>query len=142
MSATRTVVPTGTRVEGRVQCAGDLLVEGTCVGDLQVDGELMVAVDGVCEAQVRAGSARVFGQVLGNLTCGHSIVVASGARVVGDVRAPDVSVDDGAEIDGTIDLLAPAPEAHDTVRTPVRLRGPSLARPHPPTPSTSRTIRT
>lgn len=139
MSATRTVVPTGTRVEGRVECAGDLVVEGTCIGSLEVGGTLIVAAGAVCQARVHANAAQVLGELLGDLACNHSISVASGARVVGDLRAPDVSVDGNAEVDGTIDLLAPAPAPHAIVRAPVEVRGPSLRRPRPPARSSSPT---
>lgn len=100
---------------------------------------LTVAASGVCQAQIRADAAQIHGEVLGDLACNRSISVTSAARIVGDLRAPDVSVEGGAEVDGTIDLLAPAPQQAPTLRVAVAVRGPSLQRPRPPARASSRT---
>jgi cytoskeletal protein CcmA (bactofilin family) len=126
------VVPPGTRVEGLIDCPGDLVIEGECVGQLEVRGTLTVAAGAVCRAGVRARSAQIYGDVIGNILATDWVTVAAAARVVGDIRASDVSVDPAAEIDGTIDLLPPDPDSVELVRATVQERGPALRRPVPP----------
>lgn len=132
MPATTTVIPPGTRIEGRVECSGDLVVEGRCDGELRVTGEVTVAAGAVCSSSIRASAAVVLGDVIGNVVCSDRVVVQAGARVVGDIRSPDVSIDADAEVDGTVDVLPPAPEEVAVARTRGRPRGGALTRPVPP----------
>ncbi len=126
------MIPPHTRVEGRIETPGDLLVEGRCGGELHIGGTLTVAADATCKATAKAHRARIYGEMIGNIVCGHSIEIAAGARVVGDLRAPDISIDSRSEVDGKVDLLAPAPEEASIERVPMRARGPAPGRPSPP----------
>ncbi|HTE51149.1 MAG TPA: polymer-forming cytoskeletal protein [Kofleriaceae bacterium] len=130
------VIPRGTRVDGLIETTGDLTVEGRADGRIQVGGTLTVAAGATCRASVRARAARVAGEVIGDLVCSSSISVAAGGRVVGDMRAPEIEVDAAAEVDGRVDLLAPAPAAAAVRRVQVTTRGPGLRRPMPPQPVT------
>ena len=127
-----TVIPTETSIDGNLETRGDLTVEGRCRGELTVGGLLVVAAGASCRAIVKARSAEIFGEVIGDMVCTEVIMVASGGRVVGDLRAPDIAVEAGAEVDGKIDLLPPAPDTLPTRRVAARARGPELRRPSPP----------
>jgi cytoskeletal protein CcmA (bactofilin family) len=97
-----------------------------------VGGTLRVVAKATCKANVHARVAEIYGEVIGDVTCTQSIAVASGARIVGNLRAPEVSVDAGCEVDGKIDLLEPAPDQAAIRRLPVRTRGAVPRRPKPP----------
>jgi cytoskeletal protein CcmA (bactofilin family) len=127
-----TVIPSHTRVDGRIETPADLTVEGRCDGQLEIGGTLRVVPNATCKAAIQARVADIRGEVIGDVVCTEAISVARGARVVGNLRAPDVSVDSGCEVDGKIDLLAPAPEEAPIRRVPVRTRGSALRRPQPP----------
>jgi cytoskeletal protein CcmA (bactofilin family) len=128
-----TVIPAQTRIEGCVETSGDLTVEGRCDGELAVAGTARIMASATCRAAIRARIAEIHGEVIGEVVCTESIVVAAGARVVGDLRAPDVSVDASAEVDGKVDLLAPAPRSSPLRRASVAARG-RVRRPAPPAP--------
>lgn len=130
------VIPRGTRVDGLIETAGDLTVEGQVDGRIQVGGTLTVAPGATCRATVRARAARVDGEIIGDVTCSAHIAVAAGGRVVGDLRAPEIEVDAAAEVDGRVDLLAPAPSAPAVKRVALAVRGPGVRRPLPPQPVT------
>lgn len=91
-----------------------------------------MAAKATCKASVQARVAEIYGEVIGDVVCTQAIAVASGARIVGNLRAPEVSVDSGCEVDGKIDLLAPAPGQAAIRRVPVRTRGTAPRRPKPP----------
>jgi cytoskeletal protein CcmA (bactofilin family) len=126
------VIPPHTRVDGRIETPADLTVEGRCDGHLEVGGTLRVVAKATCMAAVHARFAEIHGEVIGDVVCSQAITVAAGARVVGNLRAPEVSVDAGCEVDGKIDLLPPAPDDAPIRRVPVRTRGSGLRRPLPP----------
>jgi cytoskeletal protein CcmA (bactofilin family) len=130
------VIPRGTRVDGLIETPHDLTVEGRVDGRIQVGGTLTVASGATCRASVRARSAHVSGEVIGDLVCSASISVGPGGRVVGDLRAPEIEVDAAGEVDGRVDLLAPAPASAPVRRVHVSARGPGVRRPSPPQPVT------
>jgi len=126
------VIPAHTRFDGRIETPADLTVEGRCDGRVDVGGTVRVAAKATCKASVQARIAEIYGEVIGDVVCTESILVASGARVVGNLRAPEVSVHSGCEVDGKIDLLEPAPGQASIRRVPVRTRGAVPRRPKPP----------
>ena len=136
MTGQLAVIPRGTRVDGLIETPDDLTVEGRVDGRIQVGGTLTVAPGATCRANVRARTARVEGEVIGDLVCSAAIAVAAGGRVVGSLRAPEIDVDAAAEVDGQVDLLAPAPASVPVRRMRVGARGPGVRRPSPPLPVT------
>lgn len=132
MVLTPTHIPAHARIEGLVQTPADLEVEGQLDGRIHIGGALTVSVNATCRADVRARSARVLGVIIGNIVCSESIEVGAGAKVVGDIRAPDIAIDSAAEIDGRVDLLAPEPDSAGLARASLEQRGPPILRPIPP----------
>lgn len=124
-----THIPSHTRVEGRIETSADLEIEGRCDGEIAVAGTIVVRPDAVCKAHVRARSATIQGEIIGDVVCTESIVLAAGARVAGDLRAPDVSIDPAATLDGKVDLFAPDPQEAGVSRVSAQTRGPKLKRP-------------
>jgi cytoskeletal protein CcmA (bactofilin family) len=131
-----TLIPRGTRVDGLVETAHDLTVEGRLDGRIEIGGVLIVAAGATCRASVRARTARIAGEVMGDVVCSAAIEVLPGGRVVGDLRAPEVEVDAAAFVDGRVDLLPPQPEPAAIQRSRVSARGPGVNRPSPPPPVT------
>lgn len=132
MSSQSTLLPAHTRLDGLIETAGDLIVEGHIDGAIEVGGTVTVTVQAVCRAVIRAAAADIRGNVIGDVICSESIAVAAGARVVGDLRAPAISVDADAEVDGRVDLLSPAPEEAGIARARIVTRGPAPRRPSVP----------
>lgn len=131
-----TLIPRGTRVDGLVETAHDLTVEGRLDGRIEIGGVLVVAAGATCRASVRARAARIAGEVMGDVVCSSGIEVVAGGRVVGDLRAPEIEVDAEAFVDGRVDLLPPQPEPAAVQRARVNARGPGVSRPSPPPPVT------
>ena len=106
-------------MDGRIETSGDLTIEGRCDGAVNVEGTLVVASGAICRATIRAQSAQIYGEIIGDVVCTTSIAIGQKARIVGNVRAPDVEVDATAQVEGKVDLLAPAPEDLPIRRIPL-----------------------
>ena len=126
------LIPEGTNVEGTVETPGDLRIEGTCDGSIDIGGEFVVGKGSTCRVEVRARRATVYGRLIGSIICSERITLEAGARVVGDLRAPDISVDSLAKVDGRVDLLPPEPENAPVQRVQIDVRGLPVPRPLPP----------
>lgn len=98
-------IPQHTVVSGDVSCDGDLSVLGTVAGMVVVrEGELVVETTGRVRADLRAPRVVVRGQVRGAVAATERIAVVSGARIEGSLSAPVIVIEDGARVDGDIDM--------------------------------------
>jgi cytoskeletal protein CcmA (bactofilin family) len=103
-----TLVAPATHIHGRVTGHEDIRVQGTIEGGVRLDAALYVEPEGVLLAEVYARDVVVSGTIVGNVTAEHAIVLAATARVIGDLRAPRVSVAPGASFRGAVATEAPA----------------------------------
>lgn len=103
-----TLVAAATHIHGRLTGQEDIRVQGTIEGFVRLDAALYVEPEGVLLAEVYARDVVVSGTIVGNVTADHAIVLAATARVVGDLRAPRVSVAPGASFRGAVATEAPA----------------------------------
>ena len=97
-----TVIGRGVRVRGRVTGDADLTIEGHVEGEVDVTGEVTVETGGLLGASVSARVIVVRGAVRGDLTAGEAVRLEDGARVVGDLRAPRISIAKGALVRGLV----------------------------------------
>jgi cytoskeletal protein CcmA (bactofilin family) len=102
MAANVTVIGRTTRVRGRVTGSVDLEVQGFVEGEIAVAGDVTVDSQGIVGAGVRGRRLIVRGAVKGDLVGDESILLESGARVVGDVRAPRIAIAPGALVRGYV----------------------------------------
>ena len=75
-------------------------IDGTVVGDIDIDGVLIISETGYVDGNINAGFVRVAGRVTGNVYCRNALHLASTADVMGDVRATSLIIDDGAVLLG------------------------------------------
>jgi cytoskeletal protein CcmA (bactofilin family) len=102
MAANLTVIGRTTRVRGRVTGSVDLEVQGFVEGEITVGGDVTVDSQGIVGAGIRGRRLIVRGAVKGDLVGDESILLESGARVLGDVRAPRVAIASGALVRGYV----------------------------------------
>ncbi len=90
----------GATVRGRLAGKGALLVHGTLRGEVDLDGELVVAAGGrLTEGRVRAGRLRVEGRAEGTFRVLGPLEIVSGGEVLGEVEAARLD----ASPDGLLD---------------------------------------
>jgi cytoskeletal protein CcmA (bactofilin family) len=97
------------KLVGDVEGEGDLAVLGTIEGDVRIDGALVVELSGVLKGQVQARSLVVRGVLVGDGSAADTVRVEPGGRMVGDARAPRVSIIDGALFRGRVEMTGDAP---------------------------------
>lgn len=109
-----TVIGRTTFVRGRVNGTGDLEIAGRVEGDVTVTGEVTVEATGLVSANVSARRIVVRGAVKGDLVADEALLLESGARVVGDLRAPRIGIAAGGLVRGNVQTGAagaPRPRA-------------------------------
>jgi cytoskeletal protein CcmA (bactofilin family) len=103
------VVGRGISVQGTVQDAERLVVEGT-VEATMINGltELSIALGGIFKGEVEVDEAEVAGTIDGTLTARQSLIIRASGRVLGTARCRRLQVEDGGQITGRIEMLGNA----------------------------------
>ena len=92
-------------IKGTLTGNEDLTIEGMVDGKILVkDHSLTIGANGRIAAEVHAKTVVVVGQVVGNITADDKVEIAPSGSVEGDIRAPRVSIADGAKFKGSIDM--------------------------------------
>jgi cytoskeletal protein CcmA (bactofilin family) len=93
--------------KGELSGKEDLEVNGTVEGDLKLpENTLTIGETGHLKASVTAKSILVVGRVTGNVAATERIEIEASGIVEGDIRAPRLLVQEGAVIDGTIEMTS------------------------------------
>ena len=102
------VVGRGISVQGTVQDAERLVVEGTVEATMINANELSIAPGGIFKGEVEVDDAEVAGTIDGTLVARATLVVRNTGRVLGTARCRRLQVEDGGQITGRIEMLSEA----------------------------------
>jgi cytoskeletal protein CcmA (bactofilin family) len=99
-----TVIGAGITIEGEVTTDEDVVVSGTLRGKLTAKDAVTIEHGATVEADVAGGSLVVAGSLTGNVTAAERVDLQQGARVIGNVKAARVTIADGAQFKGNVDM--------------------------------------
>ncbi|MBU6498969.1 MAG: polymer-forming cytoskeletal protein [Rhodospirillales bacterium] len=99
------VVGRGISVQGVVQDAERLVVEGTVESTMIHAAELIVAQGGVFRGEVEVEDSEVAGTIDGTLTARGNLIVRATGKVLGTARCRRLQVEDGGQITGRIEMI-------------------------------------
>ena len=91
-------------VRGRLISHEDLVVHGRIEASVRSSRDLRLEQSGVILADIEVRSATINGIVVGSIRATDRVELTAGARVVGDIDAPMLVVQDGAKFRGEIDM--------------------------------------
>lgn len=90
--------------KGDLSAEEDLLIQGRVEGSVSHTQRLTVGPQGTVKANIRAQLIIVEGTVEGDLLAERSVFVKESAKVCGNIVAPTVSISEGANFSGSIDM--------------------------------------
>jgi cytoskeletal protein CcmA (bactofilin family) len=95
-------------IKGEITGQEDLLIDGQIHGKICIEtGRVVVSPKGRVVAEIEAQEIMVNGQVDGSLCGRERVRIGESGRVTGDVQALRISVEEGAEIHGNVDVRRP-----------------------------------
>lgn len=100
------VVGRGISVQGTVQDAERLVVEGIVEATMIHAAELNIAPGGVFKGEAEVDEAEIAGTIDGTLTARGSLMVRGTGRVLGTARCRRLQVEDGGQITGRMEMIA------------------------------------
>jgi cytoskeletal protein CcmA (bactofilin family) len=108
------VVGRGISVQGTVQDAERLVVEGTVEASMIHATELAISPGGVFKGEVEVEDAEIAGTIDGTLTVRGSLIVRATGKVHGTARCRRLQVEDGGQISGQMEMLTDQPRPEPT----------------------------
>ena len=92
-------------IRGEITGREDLYVDGEIEGKVHLeDAKIVVGPNGRVTADVEAREILVLGKVKGNLHGRDSVTIGRTGHVIGDVVTRYISVEDGAQVQGSLDV--------------------------------------
>ena len=105
------MIGSGISIAGDVSADSNLKVEGLIEGrSVQSSHDVEVAESGKVIANIDARVVRIGGEVTGDVSGAEKVIIVKSGRVLGNIVAPRVQLEDGALFRGSIDMN-PAPVA-------------------------------
>lgn len=102
----RTILGPSVTLRGELASDEDLVIEGKFDGSLHLsDHCLTVGPQGEVKADIQASRAVVQGAVTGNINARERIEIRKTGRVMGDLMAPGIAIEDGAYFKGSIEIV-------------------------------------
>lgn len=93
-------------IKGEVSGSEDLTVEGRVEGRIDLkDHNLTIGQNGKVTADIHAKNITIVGEVTGNVMADERVDLTDTGKLIGDIRAPRISVHDGAKFKGSVDMV-------------------------------------
>jgi cytoskeletal protein CcmA (bactofilin family) len=102
------VVGRGISLQGMVQDAERLVVEGQVEASMIHAHELSVSPGGIFKGEIEVEDAEVAGTIDGTVTARGNLIVRNTGVVLGTARCRRLQVEDGGQITGRIEMLTEA----------------------------------
>lgn len=105
-----TIIARGVRIEGDFFAEGDIIIEGEVRGTISTQGDLRIGQEARVEADIKAENAVIAGDVRGNMRIESKLDLLASSHVSGDVSVTVLSVEAGAQVNGTMHMGEEAPK--------------------------------
>lgn len=98
------IIGPGMSVVGDCTTDGTIRIEGRVEGSVRAGKAVVVGKDGVVEGDVSTQDAVISGKVRGSLVAASRLEVQAQAQIDGDVRAKRMQLEEGAVLNGTLQM--------------------------------------
>ena len=96
----RAYLDRGSKISGKISFEGPARIDGEVDGEINAKDSLLIGESAVVTAQVRAASVSIAGKVSGDIIATQRIEIRPSAKVSGNITAPVLSVQEGAQFEG------------------------------------------
>jgi cytoskeletal protein CcmA (bactofilin family) len=106
---TTSVIGEGSVFDGTMEITGNLRVDGTFKGNLDISEGLVVGKKGTVEADVKTRSAVIAGSIRGNLNAADKITLQSGSHLEGEMVTSKLVIEEGVSFQGSCNTSTNSP---------------------------------
>jgi len=99
------LVGLGTEINGDIKSTGDLRIDGTLIGNLNVKGKVVVGETGKIKGELLCRNSDISGVVEGKITVDELLSLKSTARINGDVTVGKLAIEPGCKFTGYCNMM-------------------------------------
>lgn len=92
-------------ITGKIEGEGNLVIEGRVEGTIMIKGDLQIEAGAQVKSSVFARNIYVMGLLVGDAVASERVELASTGRMIGDVRSPRFTLNEGAAFRGRVDMV-------------------------------------
>lgn len=111
-------------VDGTLEFKGTIRLDGRVKGKIRSnDGTVIVGEKAMVDADIAVGIAIVMGEVTGTIDASDRIEVYPPGRIIGDIQAPIISIEEGGKFNGSCAMKEDGQTSKISKRAPVPTSG-------------------
>ncbi len=123
--AALSVIAAGTSIAGELSSDGIVKVEGTIVGSVRAERQVLISKGGRIDGDVFTREAVVGGEVRGSILADERVEVQASSIIEGDITTQRILVHEGGEVNGHVRMgnpqaLSQGPSATSSSAAPPR----------------------
>ncbi len=118
-----TFLSKGVTFKGVIHFDGIIRIDGRLEGEVHTAGTVIVSDSAVITGMVSAGTVVTSGKINGTVTATEKVQMLKPGVVIGDVRTPAISVEEGSHFHGLCDMGEHVAEASGNVYDLTTRRG-------------------
>ncbi len=103
-SQLNSLIGEGSVFDGKFYINGSLQVDGRFEGEIKTEDQLIVGRTGKVKTDIVAKRVIVGGTVIGNIDAEEEVTLLSTGRILGNIRAPKVNIEEGVVIEGEVSI--------------------------------------
>ncbi len=101
---TETVIGLTSSIDGTITCESGLRIKGAASGEITCGKSLVIEESARVNANIKAGNAVVAGQMEGSIVCDGRLEVLASGRVIGELTATVLIIQEGAFFEGHLKM--------------------------------------
>lgn len=94
-------ISSGTEIKGDIVCGGDLRIDGTVVGNVQVKGKMVIGNSGCVEGEVTCRNGDISGRMKGRIDVQELLSLKATSTMEGEMATKRLSIEPGSVFCGT-----------------------------------------
>ncbi len=106
------LIGSGTVITGNIQCNGDIRIDGTVKGNIEVGQKLVIGETGSVQGDITAANISISGTVKGNIKTDETTVLHGTSNVSGDIKTRQIIIEQGGVFNGYCSM------GEETFKTP------------------------
>jgi cytoskeletal protein CcmA (bactofilin family) len=99
-ATSQSLISSEVEIIGTVKTSGSIQIEGRIEGEIISQGDVTIGKSGSVKGNLRVNSVTLAGTIQGNIEAKDRIALKSTARLLGDIKAKRLSVEDGVTFVG------------------------------------------
>lgn len=127
------ILNAGTRIQGDLNSEGDLRVDGSVQGNIDVKTKLVLGQSSQVKGNIQAQNCDISGIVNGNIKVSELLTIKATAKINGDLSCSKLIIEAGAEFNGNSAMRPAAMAAEykngNKYSKPLETKAPVIAEP-------------